>query len=269
MSRGLLPALPLATAHYVLDLGSGTGELLPDLQTAAPQAAVIAVDRSEGMLRVARRIRDWPMAVMDAQLPALRHEMFDVAVLAFVLHILADPLASLCAVRCVLRPGGAVGIVTWGESVVSPGREFWKEELDAYGAASDPQASNAQQTVANTSEKLRRLLEAAGLAPMQVWTEHFTHRWTVDGLVALRFSCDLPSERLASLPPDGQTSCRARVEKRLKALTPEELVFRPEVLFAVAHLPGPAPLHRPGVRPHGRAAGAGYPRPALSCGVGP
>ena len=237
MSRCLLPALPLATAHYVLDLGSGTGELLRDLQAASPQATVIAVDRSEDMLRVARRIRDWPTAVMDAQLLALRHELFDVAVMAFVLHMLADPLASLSAVRCVLRRGGTVGIVTWGEQVMSPGRDFWREELDACGAVSDPDASNAQRTLANTSEKLRQLLEAAALVPMQVWTDHFTQRWTVDGLVALRFSCDPPLKRLASLSPDAQTSCRARVEERLRALTPEELVFRPEVLFAVAHRP--------------------------------
>ena len=49
MSRRVLPALPLRTARAVLDVGTGTGGMLPPLRAAAPSAALFGVDVAEGM----------------------------------------------------------------------------------------------------------------------------------------------------------------------------------------------------------------------------
>src|SRR5438045_2052783 len=82
MSRPLLAELPLTAARCVLDAGAGTGSLLPDLRSAAPQAPVLGADISLGMLRIAQKKGLSPLAVMSIDRLALR-PVFDVAVLAF------------------------------------------------------------------------------------------------------------------------------------------------------------------------------------------
>jgi ubiquinone/menaquinone biosynthesis C-methylase UbiE len=49
-----------------------TGALLAQLGAAAPSARILAVDRADGMLRVARRQTKHSLAVMDAQSLAIR-----------------------------------------------------------------------------------------------------------------------------------------------------------------------------------------------------
>ena len=51
----LIARLPLSsTTRSVVDIGTGAGALLPAIKRAAPSAVIVGVDRSQGMLRLAK-----------------------------------------------------------------------------------------------------------------------------------------------------------------------------------------------------------------------
>ena len=90
----------------------------------------------------------------------------------------------------------------------------------------------------DTVGKLAGLLHEPGFVSERIWSAHFAHPWTIYALLELQTSCGMPSRRLGSLSEKAQAACQGRVRSRIEALAAEDLVFRPEVLFAVARRPG-------------------------------
>jgi SAM-dependent methyltransferase len=233
MALPVLDMLPLAQARHILDVGAGTGELFPDLSRRAPEARIVGLDRSAGMLRIARARGGRFLAVMDAQNLAFRDASFDLAVCIFVLFHLPDPLQALRELRRVLRPGACLGAVTWGEDPGTPGAAIWRETLDAAGADPDPRDPRIMQhSRMDTKAKLAALLAQAGFTRVRTRRARTVHRFTVDSLLTVQVHCGLASRRLPSLPAEEQARCLIHVQRRLRELPPEELVYRPEVIFA-------------------------------------
>ena len=229
----LLDNLPLAQARDVIDIGCGTGALLPHIQARAPRATLLGVDRSEGMLARARTKHSGPLALMDIQELDLPEGSFDVAVLAYVLFHLPDPKRCLEGVRRILRPGGSLGVVTWASEEPPSANAIWDEELTAAGARALQLPAVDTCDASDSPEKLSALLTAAGFEVDRVRTERIEHRWARQA----HFEWHLQSTsrvRVASLPPDLREGCLARVRQRLEDLADEEFVFRGGVLLAVA-----------------------------------
>jgi hypothetical protein len=86
----------------------------------------------------------------------------------------------------------------------------------------------------DTTDKLGSLLEAAGLTVSRIWIERPERRWTWPELLELTSRYGATSRRLATLDHAKRGECLARVGAALAALSAEELVYRPEMLLAIA-----------------------------------
>ena len=246
VAERLLGHLPLSRAKNIIDVGTGSGALLPLIQKGSPGATVLGVDNSEGMLRLAKDKHPGPLALMDVQKLELVDNQFDVAVVAFVLFHLPRPDRCLREVNRVLSPGGAVGTVTWGAEQGPRAEIIWDEELDASGASVVELPAVDNRGCCNSPEKVAALLADAGFDSVRTWTETIHHQWRPDD----HFEYQMLSGsrlRLLSLSPGERDSCLRRVRDRLSGEGDGQYVFRGDVVMATAikaHIGGSSMMTR-------------------------
>jgi ubiquinone/menaquinone biosynthesis C-methylase UbiE len=114
----------------LLDAGCGTGASTAALLAAAPEAEIIAVDASEGMLRQARAKR-WPSSVRFVRgrvedLADLGVDgPFDGILAAYLVRNLPDPDGQLKRFLELLRPGGTLGVHEYSVRDSEPAVWIW------------------------------------------------------------------------------------------------------------------------------------------------
>jgi len=120
IAEGLLAALPPTPGEHWLDIGVGRGAvLLPAAEVVGHDGRAVGTDISAGMLEVCRDVaeaRGLPFVELvqdDAQSPAVPG-LFDTVSSSLVLFFLTDPQAALRAWLGLLRPGGRLGVTTFG-----------------------------------------------------------------------------------------------------------------------------------------------------------
>jgi ubiquinone/menaquinone biosynthesis C-methylase UbiE len=164
----------------VLDAGCGTGYLAGGLRRAVPGLRVVGVDLSEGMLGRARVAGAWPLAQADGLRLPVASGAVDLVVARGVLHHVPAVSAALAEWRRVLRPGGAVVLLSeptpavqrHGERLVrgllavvrrplAPEDDFWEV------------ASMAANLHVFTPEQLAGHARAAGFADVRLSTADF------------------------------------------------------------------------------------------------
>ena len=115
----------------LLDLGCGTGASTTALLSVAPDAEIVAVDASAGMLEQARR-KSWPPTVtfVEARAEELADAgvegPFDGVLAAYLVRNLPDPDATLRSVRDLLRPGATLAVHEYSVADSALGRVVWR-----------------------------------------------------------------------------------------------------------------------------------------------
>jgi len=108
LRRLLVPFAPLLGASgAILEVGTGTGALIPCLRECAPSARLVSIDLAGEMLRRARqRCPDAAALQADAHHPPFTAPCFDLVVCHNSFPHFADKPAALLSLACILRPGG-------------------------------------------------------------------------------------------------------------------------------------------------------------------
>ncbi|MFN7970915.1 MAG: methyltransferase domain-containing protein [Acidobacteriota bacterium] len=228
--EALIEALRIQDATRILDIAAGVGGLGESLRRSVPHARVIAVDRSEGMLRLAGGYHG--RALMDASRLAVLSGSFDAALLCFALFHFVEPVAALAEARRVLRPAGALGVTVWGDMLEYEALRVVKQELDNQGAPELPPIL-AQHELMNTPAKLEELLGRAGFTDTAVWSKPLDYQAETDAFMA-RFALRSLRRRTAALEESKRAACLARVRERLSSMEPEGFLDRTPVIYATA-----------------------------------
>ncbi len=149
----------------LLDLGTGTGELLFDL---APRLARgIGVDRSAAMLAEAeRRKSERGLANVEFRLGTLEHLPLrdaeaSAATAHMVLHYVEDPARVLREVHRTLEPGGTVHLA----DLASHDRDWMRDKLNHRWLGFEPETLGGWLKAAGFQRVKTRTLERPGGAP--------------------------------------------------------------------------------------------------------
>jgi ubiquinone/menaquinone biosynthesis C-methylase UbiE len=184
IAAGLLAALPPRPGERWLDLGCGRGAVLvPAAAAVGASGEAVGVDLSPAMVAQARALAAQQglhrvqVRVDDAQAPSREGAPFDVVASSLVLFFLPDPVAALAAWLPLLRPGGRLGVTTFGR--VDPRWERVDAVFEPFLSPSmrDARTSGRRGPFASDAG-LEALVEAAG----------FTEVRTVTGSLAVRFA---------------------------------------------------------------------------------
>jgi SAM-dependent methyltransferase len=161
----VLGALDPARGLRLLDMGCGSG-MFASLASAAG-LTVSGIDAAQPLLEIAReRVPDGDFRKGDLETLPYADGSFDLVTGFNAFQFAASPARALVEAARVVRPGGAVVVVTWGEPQNMPAASV----ITALRPLLPPPPPNAPGPFALSDKvALTGFAEAAGLQPVQVF----------------------------------------------------------------------------------------------------
>ncbi len=170
----LLPLLDLNSGTRVIDVAAGAGSFSFAVAKAGIHA--LAVDFAPGMVS---RLRERAAAggfdlvqaeVMDGQALALPDASFDAGVSILGVMFFPDIQKGLKELRRVVRPGGKVAIVSWGDIRKLQPQTLLVQAIKQVLPSFEPPSTPPVWTRLAGTESLRREMQAAGLRGVDITT---------------------------------------------------------------------------------------------------
>ncbi|HTM24189.1 MAG TPA: methyltransferase domain-containing protein [Vicinamibacterales bacterium] len=171
--RRVLERMPLEGHEHVLDIGCGTGVVTGEIAARLPRGRLVALDRSEAMLRTAS---DWLrrqaprtgiVRADGAALPFRR--AFDAVFSAATFHWIHDHAALFRSIVMALKPGGRLVAQCGGEGNLAVLRGRAQRLMDGRFAQFFDEWT--EPTHYADVESTKRRLADAGFVDIDVWQE--------------------------------------------------------------------------------------------------
>lgn len=238
----LVALLELHPGQRVLDVGTGTGVAARAAQTATePDGLVVGVDASLPMLRLAeeRGVR------LTAQARALdlpfADGVFDAVMATFVIFFFKKYETALADLKRVIRPGGRLGVTTWGP-IEDEFRRAWRETAEAF--VGREMLTDAMRQAApwerhfSDPAKLKEALRDAGFREIRVEERPYRHTIGLDDYIAGRETSATGRFLRGMLGEAVWERFHARVTEAFHERFPDPIGDTDDVLLATAVNPG-------------------------------
>lgn len=174
-ARWMLRVADLQPGERVLEVAGGAGRVgLQAAAEVAPEGSVLCSDFSPEMVKVARErfeqlgASNIETRVLDAQDLDLDDTAFDAVLCRFGYMLMPDPPRALRESARVLRPGGRLVLAVWGEAEKNPWLSNLLAAVASHFSAPPPEPGAPGPFSLGDPAHLRKLLEQAGLAEVEV-----------------------------------------------------------------------------------------------------
>ena len=248
-ARRALARIEIAPTVF-LDVGAGTGGSVLAAAERWPEARIVALDASAGMLSVGQQrvaqerpadAARFEWLIADALAMPLADGSVDAVVASFVLSLVDDRPALLREMWRVLRPGATLALVTWMADDVTVAADAAFERLSAERGWArhrvDYRPSRATDYV--SLEEAERELAATGFTRLDVQADELCYRWTRDAYLAFKAEYD-ERDLWDSRAEDEREGLRDELRARLAALPASAFELRAPLVVAVARRPAQA-----------------------------
>lgn len=225
-ARRLVASVPEGRYPRVLDVACGTGFATLAAVPRLGVEEVIGVDASAPMLEVFReRLAEFPgvradLRASDVLAMGVPDASVDLVLCTMALHWFTDRAAAVAAMGRALAQGGVLGIL-------APGPSHDRETVERIRRTGDPVLGRLADAIESNQvdpDVLTGHIAAAGLTPLDVWTE--TRRRTV---TAASYSARLEavaSHLWADLPQAEQEDVVARMRALLQECADDDGHYR-------------------------------------------